>query len=113
MEKEERVKLYRELVEQNGKEHQMIVTIEEMSELIKELTKLLRSDSYSSRKNICDEIADARICLEQIEEFFDPEHKAVESIIDYKLNRLKMFYLNKTSEQVSHFDTTSYFDKHQ
>ena len=66
-----------------------------MAELIKELTKLLGKDTYTNNKNICEEIADAKIVLEQLERFIDPENKAIEVIIDYKLNRLDMFYLDK------------------
>ncbi len=89
----DRQAIYARLEKQNGKDNQLIKAIEEMSELIKELTKVLGKDTYSSNKNICDEIADAKICLEQLERFFDPKHRAVDLVIDYKLNRLAMFYL--------------------
>lgn len=95
MEIEERNKIYKQLEEQKGQKHQILVAIEEMSELTKELTKYLREDSYTNSKKICEEMADARVVLEQLDRFFDPEQNLVPFIMDYKLRRLEMFYLDK------------------
>jgi chromosome condensin MukBEF ATPase and DNA-binding subunit MukB len=93
MQKDNRDDIYERLEKQNGRNNQVIKAIEEFAELIKELTKQLGKDTYTSTKNICEEIADARVCLEQLERFFDPNGIAVEIVIDYKLRRLEMFYL--------------------
>lgn len=105
MTKEERLVMYERLETQNGRNHQMLVAIEEMSEVIKEITKILRTDTYSSTKNICEEIADAKVGLEQLERFFDPESKAVPFMMDYKLNRLDMFYLKDDKQLEIKFDS--------
>lgn len=56
--------IYREAMRQYGLENQIVVAIEEMSELQKELCKFLRRDFGSS--NIIEEIADVKIMLEQL-----------------------------------------------
>lgn len=95
MEIDERKEIYKQLEDQNGKSHQILVAIEELSELQKELTKYLREDSYTNSKKICEELADVKVVTEQLEKFFDPEQKLVPFTMDYKLERLKMFYLKK------------------
>lgn len=100
---DQRQEVYSRLEEQNGKDNQIIKTIEEMSELIKELTKLLGKDTYTSNKNICEEIADAKICIEQIERFLQVKPKMIESIMDYKLERLVMFYIHDKPTPIESF----------
>lgn len=68
-----------------GGNMQMIVAIEEMSELIKELCKVFRGSENSA--HIAEEIADVRIMLDQMEIFFDCK-KQVEIIESEKLQRL-------------------------
>lgn len=68
-----------------GGNMQMIVAIEEMSELIKELCKVFRGSENSA--HIAEEIADVRIMLDQMEIFFDC-NKQVEIIESEKLQRL-------------------------
>jgi len=99
--KHEREIIYKKLEEQNGRNNQIIKAIEEMSELIKELTKMLGKDTYTNNKNICEEIADAKICIEQLERFVAHNNNIIDTIIDYKLKRLDMFYLNKENNNVS------------
>lgn len=88
-----RQKIYQQLEEQNGRNNQVIKAIEEMAELIKELTKLLGKDTYTNFKNICEEIADAKIVLEQLERFVADDSNVIDTIMEYKLRRLEMFYL--------------------
>lgn len=101
MKKHEREIIYKKLEEQNGRNNQIIKAIEEMSELIKELTKMLGKDTYTNNKNICEEIADAKICIEQLERFVTHNNNIIDTIIDYKLKRLDMFYLNKENNNAS------------
>ena len=99
---EERMKIYVRLEEQKGKKHQLSVAIEEMAELTKELTKFTREDSYTNSKKVCEEIADVKVMIEQLERFFDPDNKAVELIMEYKLKCLEMFYLdNREKDDLS------------
>ena len=67
-----------------GKEHQVLIAIEEMSELTKELCKYFRR--YDRKKEIIEEVADAQIMLEQLIELFDINNE-VDRMVDYKLNR--------------------------
>lgn len=91
----ERIEIYEQLEKQNGKSHQLTVAIEELAELIKEVTKALRTDSYASKKNLCEELADVKVCIEQIERFYNIDQKVLDTIIEYKLKRLQLFYLKK------------------
>lgn len=67
-----------------GRESQVLIAIEEMSELTKELCKYYRR--YDCKKEIIEEVADAQIMLEQIIELFGISNE-VDRMVDYKLNR--------------------------
>lgn len=67
-----------------GKEHQVLIAIEEMSELTKELCKYFRR--FDRKKEIVEEVADAQIMLEQLIELFGISDE-VDRMVDYKLNR--------------------------
>lgn len=68
-----------------GDESQKIMAIEEMSELIKELTKELRQ--RGDIEHIAEEIADVEIMLSQLKIIYDV-HERVASMREYKLNRI-------------------------
>lgn len=74
-------------VETYGKDMQLNVAIEELSELIKELCKNKRG--RDNRDNIIEEIADCYIMLEQLEVIFDIYAEELNDAIVYKLNRLE------------------------
>jgi hypothetical protein len=67
-----------------GKDSQVLIAIEEMSELTKELCKYFRR--YDRKNEIIEEIADAEIMIEQLKCLFDI-HTEVSNEIDYKLER--------------------------
>ena len=67
-------------------EKQFIVAIEELSELQKELCKLLRNKG--KKENIIEEVADVTIMLEQIKFFFSIDYE-VEKVVDEKIERTK------------------------
>lgn len=69
-----------------GGNMQMIVAIEEMSELIKELCKVFRGSESSA--HIAEEIADVRIMLDQLQIMFDCSGK-VEMYEAAKVERLR------------------------
>ena len=85
-----------------GKESQIDVCIEEMSELIKAIIKFKRASQkidamevrafrqYISEKvaDIAEEIADVEIMLQQLRLIFNCE-KEVNGQLEYKINRLK------------------------
>ena len=68
-----------------GTQPQMVVAIEEMSELQKELCKLLRGSA--NMEHIAEEIADVEIMLAQVKEAFQLENN-VKKYKYFKLCRL-------------------------
>lgn len=78
-------KIEHEAIEHYGKEPQMIVAIEELSELIKELTKNLRGEN--NEDHIAEEIADVHIMINQLELMFE-NSQSVRTWKERKLNRL-------------------------
>lgn len=83
-------------VEAYGKEHQLIICMEEMAELTKELTKNLRG-----RRNLQDiskEVADVEIMLEQVKVIFDLKEEVSEAK-EAKLLRLQKRIVRDTGEQ--------------
>lgn len=77
--------LYKRAAEAFGRENQIIVAIEEMAEATKELTKMLRSGGEVEW--LAEELADARIMIEQMEQLFGIE-SVVEKWRKMKLERL-------------------------
>lgn len=69
-----------------GTGHQAVVAIEELSELQKELCKMLRGKANND--HIAEEIADVEIMLQQMKDAFQL-HAAVETWKEYKLHRLE------------------------
>lgn len=82
--KSHQIETCRSIANHYGKEHQVLIAIEEMSELTKELCKYFRR--YERKKEIIEEVADAQIMLEQLIELFGINNE-VDRMIDYKLNR--------------------------
>lgn len=65
---EERQKVYTNALVAYGEEKQCVVAIEEMSEVAKELCKVLRGKG--DLEHLAEEVADATIMLEQVRYFF-------------------------------------------
>lgn len=76
--------IYKQLIDRFG-DNQVIVAIEELSELQKELTKYLRGQT--SYKNILEELADVEIVLAQMKLFFGFSQKEIEEVKHLKLKR--------------------------
>lgn len=87
----------REAAERYGIRSQSIVAIEEMSELQKELTKLLRGECENRIDRISEEMADVYIMLEQLE-ILIKNHAAIDEWKVKKLRRLRD-KLRKDSEE--------------
>lgn len=83
---EERKAVYTEAIDANGIERQVIVAIEEMAELTKELAKSFRPGGTTLEK-IVDEIADVTVMTEQLRLIFNVNTE-VQERIDYKVQRL-------------------------
>ena len=74
-------------IETYGKDMQLTVAIEELSELIKEICKNKRG--ADNRDNIIEEMADCYIMLEQLEIIFEISAEEINDTIVDKLNRLE------------------------
>jgi NTP pyrophosphatase (non-canonical NTP hydrolase) len=84
--RQERNEVYEKLLAANGAKMQATVAIEEMSEVIKEITKMLRGEL--NREHMAEEIADARIMMEQMCQMLNI-NDSVDSWMDYKIAALK------------------------
>ena len=74
-------------IETYGKDMQLTVAVEELSELIKEICKNKRGrDNIDS---ITEELADCYIMLKQVEIIFDINHNDISEMINNKIARLK------------------------
>lgn len=83
---EERKQVYDAALGKWGAKMQATVAIEEMSEVIKEITKMLRGEL--DREHMAEEIADATIMLEQLRQMLNI-NDSVCSWMDYKIAALK------------------------
>ena len=79
--------IFEQAIEAYGKDIQLNVAVEELSELIKEICKSIRGSD--NRDNIIEEMADCYIMLEQLEIIFDLKPAEMLVVIDHKLARLK------------------------
>lgn len=70
-----------------GKDMQLTVAVEELSELIKEICKNKRG--RDNIDNIIEEVADCYIMLKQIEIIFDIDHNDVVMMMKNKIGRLE------------------------
>ncbi len=79
---------FRLFLETWGETSQIVIAIEELSELQKELTKFLRG--IGSFENMMEEVADVEIILSQLKYlFFDlPQYRhKIDTLIEHKLQR--------------------------
>lgn len=72
---------------------QLVVAVEELSELQKEICKNLRGKN--NIKELTEEIADVQIMLEQLKYFYEIDDVNVENVIEQKLKRTKERLLKK------------------
>lgn len=77
--------IYTTAVKKFGKEHQLVLCMEEMAELTKELSKNMRGSKNIT--NISEEMADVEIMLEQLRVIFG-NRSEVDTIKAEKLLRL-------------------------
>lgn len=71
---------------------QMIIAVEELSELQKEVCKKLRNHN-NNNENIEEEVADALIVIAQIIDYYKLNTEFIENTIEQKLQRTKERYL--------------------
>ena len=83
------LEIYKRLREQNGDTAQLVVAIEELSELIKEITKCFRNNG--NLYHLAEEVADVEIMVELVKLIFNVQAK-VEVARQIKLQRLEHGY---------------------
>ncbi|MDD3091755.1 MAG: hypothetical protein PHH09_01465 [Methanoregulaceae archaeon] len=66
--------LCRDAVERWGEDDQMIVAVEELSELVHALTKLCRGNTPDRAASIAEEIADVELVLKQVVFIMERHH---------------------------------------
>lgn len=86
----ENANIFKELINKYGKQ-QLVVAIEELSELQKEICKSLRDKT--SLSNLCEEIADVYIMLAQLKIYYDITDTEINKVIEKKIERTKERYL--------------------
>ena len=74
-------------IEVYGKDMQLNVAIEELSELIKEICKNKRGND--NRDNIIEEMADCYIMLTQVRFIFDIKRSELDAMLNNKIGRLR------------------------
>ena len=79
--------LYGRVIGEYGPEHQMVVAIEELSELTKELTKYLRQEGCY--EHLLEEMADVYICFQELKIIFGISNLKLVNEVDKKLERLE------------------------
>lgn len=83
-------------VDTYGKDHQLIICMEEMAELTKELSKNLRG--HNNLQEIAEEVADVEVMLEQVKLIFKLREATTEAK-EAKLLRLRERIVRDTGEQ--------------
>lgn len=94
-----RINKIKRIVNHNRKADQVIILIEEMSELTKELTKSLRGNR-ENRANIAEELGDVQLMLNQALIIYNIDPKVIDEVMDFKIDRtLKMIDEKEAKEK--------------
>lgn len=88
-------KINKETMNRYGIERQSLVAMEELSELQKAISKLVRNSEEKTkslefkglRHNLIEEMADVIICMDQLKEYYNINHAEIQSIIASKQAR--------------------------
>lgn len=83
----EKEKIIKRAINTYGKKMQITVAMEELSELIKELSKHLRGEH--NKEHIIEEIADVEIMISQLKIILNIKDIEIDNEILFKLNRLR------------------------
>lgn len=88
-------KINKETMNRYGIERQSLVAMEELSELQKAISKLVRNPEEKTkplefkglRNNLIEEMADVIICMDQLKEYYKVKTSEIQGIIDSKQAR--------------------------
>ena len=75
------------MIEKNGKNKQVLVAVEEMQELSKELLKNVNRD-VKNRKEILEELADVLLMSMQLITIYNIDGKEIEKVWEEKIKRV-------------------------
>jgi NTP pyrophosphatase (non-canonical NTP hydrolase) len=89
--------ILKKAIETYGKDMQLNVAIEELSELIKEICKNKRG--ADNRKAIIEEMADCYIMLEQLAIIFEIPNHAINEVAANKIERLEKRLLERNENE--------------
>lgn len=88
------VRVNDETMDRYGIERQSLVAMEELAELQKAISKLVRNPEKTKplafeglRNNLIEEMADVIICMDQLKEFYGIDHCEIQRVIDSKQKR--------------------------
>lgn len=83
-------KIMKKAIKKYGVEKQLLICIEELSELIQAITKMERYPNDETRKNdLTEELTDVLICLDYLALIYEIEEAKIDEIWSKKLKRLK------------------------
>ena len=78
-------KFVKYIMDKNGKNYQFTIAMEEISEVIKEVSKNIRGEN--NRNEIAEEAADVFMCLKEIFCFFDIDELEIQQILHQKIEK--------------------------
>jgi NTP pyrophosphatase (non-canonical NTP hydrolase) len=83
-----RADIYARALAKWGKNDEIMLALEEMAELSKELLKNINRGKDNIRE-ITEELSDVYITLEQVRQIYNIPGEAIQSIVDEKIDRLE------------------------
>ena len=81
--------IFEKAIQKFGAEHQKMMAIEEMSELMQAISKHNRNPSEKTRMNLLEEIADVSIMCAQLMCIYGITDKDLDKMLDIKLEKLE------------------------
>ena len=81
--------IYRKCIERWGEELQVGMLSEEIGELLIAVNKYRRKTTEDNKRNVCEELADVQIMMEQIEILFDLDSSQIHNWYEKKLDKLE------------------------
>lgn len=87
-ENDEKQKIHKNYIETHTKDEILAVAIEEMSELTKHLTKIMRGKEPMEANYGCiEEMADVQICLDTLKEYMEISDSVIDAAVEVKLEK--------------------------
>ena len=83
--------IYKKAIERWGEELQVGMLSEEIGELLIAVNKYRREATQKNRDNVCEELADVQIMMEQIEVLFKLDSHRIHEWYEMKLKKLESF----------------------